>query len=46
MKYSFLLDFIFTTSEKAKGICKEKKNLFNSWDDEEHCTVFFSLIRH
>lgn len=36
MEYSFLLGFIFSTSEKAKGICKEKKNLFNSLDDEEH----------
>lgn len=30
MQQAFLADFIFTTSEKAKGICKEQNNLFNS----------------
>lgn len=35
MEHAFLPDFIFTTSEKAMGICKEQNNLFDSQDDEE-----------
>lgn len=32
---AFLPDFLFSISEKAKGISKEQNNLFNSWDDKE-----------